>query len=101
VAAVRDDGGSIRMRATVATEAGAILGLVRGLGPRVHVVFEEGTQAQWLHDLLQPHAERLIVCNVREEMAKLTLARKLASVVLRLRKKGEFWDPSELTMQAT
>jgi hypothetical protein len=22
-------------------------------------------QAQWLHDLLQPHAERVVVCNVR------------------------------------
>ena len=65
VASVRDGNGSIRMRATVATEAGAILGLVRGLGRRVHVAFEEGTQAQWLHDLLQPHAERVVVCNVR------------------------------------
>jgi len=65
VATVRDEQGSIRMRATVPTEAGAIVGLVRGLGARVHVVFEEGTQAQWLHDLLEPHAERVIVCNVR------------------------------------
>jgi hypothetical protein len=31
----------------------------------VHIAFEEGTQAQWLHDLLQPHAERVVVCNVR------------------------------------
>ena len=45
VATVRDESGSVRMRATVATEAGAILGLVRGLGPRVHVVFEE----EWEH----------------------------------------------------
>ncbi|MEK6373270.1 MAG: transposase [Acidobacteriota bacterium] len=65
VATVREENGSILMRATVATEARAILGLVRGLGRRVHVVFEEGTQAQWLHDLLQPHAERVVVCNVR------------------------------------
>jgi transposase len=49
----------------VPTEANAILGLVRGLGRRVHIAFEEGTQAQWLHDLLQPHAERVVVCNVR------------------------------------
>jgi transposase len=47
------------------TEATAIVDLVRGLGPRVHVVFEEGTQAQWLHDLLRPVAERVVVCNVR------------------------------------
>jgi transposase len=31
----------------------------------VQVAFEEGTQAQWLHDLLQPVAERVVVCNVR------------------------------------
>jgi transposase len=65
VATVRDESGSIRMRATVATEAGAIVALVRGCGARVHVALEEGTQAQWLHDVLQPHAERVVVCNVR------------------------------------
>src|SRR6266568_3666396 len=47
VATVRDEQGSIRMRATVPTESSSIVGLVRGLGPRVHVAFEEGTQAQW------------------------------------------------------
>jgi len=65
VATLRDEHGAIRLRATVPTEASAILGLVRGLGPRVHVAFEEGTQAQWLHDLLVPNAERVVVCNVR------------------------------------
>jgi transposase len=65
VGTARDEQGTIRMRATVPTEAKAIVSLVRGLGPRVHVAFEEGTQAQWLHDLLEPHAERVIVCNVR------------------------------------
>src|SRR5689334_19268798 len=65
VGTVREQSGSIRMRATIATEGDAIVGLVRGLGRRVHVAFEEGTQAQWLHDLLQPHAERVVVCNVR------------------------------------
>ena len=39
--------------------------LVRSAGPRVHVAFEEGTQAQWLHDLLAPHAETIVVCNIR------------------------------------
>ena len=49
---VRDEHGVIWLRATVPTEASAILGLVRGLGGRVQIAFEEGTQAQWLHDLL-------------------------------------------------
>ena len=65
VVSVRDEQGSIVMRATVATEAKAIAGLVRGLGSRVHIAFEEGTQAQWLHYVLAPHAERVIVCNTR------------------------------------
>ena len=62
VACVRDDRGAITMRATVSTEARAILSLVRGAGSRVHVAFEEGTRVQWLHE---PHVERVVVCNVR------------------------------------
>jgi transposase len=65
VASVRDERGSVVMRATVATEARAILQLVKSAGPRVHVAFEEGTQAQWLHDLLTPVAEKVTVCNLR------------------------------------
>ena len=65
VATVRDESGAIRMRATVPTEAKAIVGLVKGIGRPLHVAFEEGTQAQWLHDLLRPHADRVVVCNVR------------------------------------
>ena len=65
VASLRDESGKVEMRATVATEAKAILKLVKGVGPRVHVAFEEGTQAQWLHDVLAPHVERVVVCNIR------------------------------------
>ena len=56
VVSVRDEQGSVVMRATVATEAKAIVALVRGLGSRVHIAFEEGTQAQSLHDVLTKHA---------------------------------------------
>jgi hypothetical protein len=65
VFSVRDEQGSVVMRATVATEAKTIVALVRGLRGRVHIAFEEGTQAQWLHDVLRPHVERVIVCNTR------------------------------------
>ena len=65
VVSVRDEQGSIVMRATVATEAKAIVGLVRGLSSGVHIAFEEGTQAQWLHDVLTRHTERVVVCNTR------------------------------------
>jgi transposase len=30
------------------------------------VTFEEGTSAAWLHDLLQPHVSRLVVCDPRK-----------------------------------
>jgi transposase len=50
---------------------------------------------------LKDFHDRCVAGGVREEMAKLTLARKLASVVLRVWKKGELWDPAKLTMQAT
>ena len=65
VATLRNERGDIVMRATVPTEAKAIMTLVKSAGPRVHVAFEEGTQAQWLHDLIVPLVERVIVCNVR------------------------------------
>ena len=67
VATLRDAAGTIVMHATVSTEARAILMLVSSAGPRVHVAFEEGTQAQWLHDVLVPHVERVVVCNTRGE----------------------------------
>ncbi len=67
VATARDHSGAIVMRATVPTEASAVLRLARSAGPRVHVAFEEGTQAQWLHDVVAPHAERVVVCDIRGE----------------------------------
>ena len=65
VASLRDESGRVVMRATVPTEAKAIVRLVESAGPRVHVAFEEGTQAQWLHDLLLGCAERVVVCSKR------------------------------------
>lgn len=65
VVSVRDVEGAVVLRATVATDAKVIVGLIRSLAARVQVAFEEGTQAQWLHDLLEPHVEKVVVCNVR------------------------------------
>jgi transposase len=66
---LRDASGTVVMRGTVPTETSAILRVVKSAGPRVHVAFEEGTQAQWLHDLIVPHAEKVVVCNLRGENA--------------------------------
>jgi transposase len=37
----------------------------RGMRGAIHVAFEEGTQAQWLHDVLVPVVHRVVVCNRR------------------------------------
>jgi hypothetical protein len=54
VAVVRDDSGRVIERSVVPTEAAALLEFFRGMRGAVHVAFEEGTQAQWLYDLLVP-----------------------------------------------
>ncbi len=65
VATLRSADGSVRMRATVPTEARAVVNLVRGAGPHVRVALEEGTQAQWLHDVIAPVADNVVVCSTR------------------------------------
>ncbi len=65
VATLRSADGSVRMRATVPTEARAVVNLVRGAGPLVRVALEEGTQAQWLHDVIAPVADEVVVCSTR------------------------------------
>jgi hypothetical protein len=35
---------------------------------------------------------------MREEMARLTLARKIAALTLRLWKRGDAYDPTQLTV---
>src|SRR5258708_4573206 len=54
------------MESTVATKREAIEQALRGLSGRVWVAFEEGTQAQWLYEVVSPLVERVIVCNPRE-----------------------------------
>jgi hypothetical protein len=54
VASVREQSGRVIARCIVPTEEAALLGFFAGMRGSVHVAFEEGTQAQWLHDLLSP-----------------------------------------------
>lgn len=67
VASVREDSGRVIARTIVPTEARALVELVRGMRGAVHVALEEGTQAQWLHDLLAPITDRVVVCDRRRE----------------------------------
>src|SRR2546422_759625 len=65
VASVREDSGRVIARSVLPTDGGAIVEFVRGMRGAVHVTFEEGTQAQWLHDLLAPLVDRVVVCDRR------------------------------------
>jgi transposase len=65
VSTVRDDSGRVLLRTVLPTEPTALVEYFRSMRGTVHVAFEEGTQAQWLHDLLRPIVHRVVVCNRR------------------------------------
>ncbi len=65
-AAVRDSIGSLVMEATLETKAETILQFISGLRGSLHVTFEEGTSAAWLHDFLKPHVTEVLVCDSRK-----------------------------------
>lgn len=50
---------------------------------------------------LRAFYEASVARGVKDELAKVTLARKIAAVALRLWKRGETFDAKKLTMQAT
>lgn len=65
VSTVREESGRVMARSVVPTEAATLVEYFRNMRGTIHVAFEEGTQAQWLHDLLVPIVHRVIVCNRR------------------------------------
>ncbi len=64
-ASVREESGRVIARSVLPTDGAAITEFVRGMRGAVHVALEEGTQAQWLHDLLAPLVDRVVVCDRR------------------------------------
>ena len=64
--AVRDSRGNLVIEAILETKLEIILQFIRGLGGSLHVTFEEGTWAAWLHDLLKPHVTKVVVCDPRK-----------------------------------
>src|SRR6266566_5662549 len=67
VASVREDSGRVIARAILPTEEAALVEFFRGMRGTIHVACEEGTQAQWVHDLLVPLVDRVVVCERRGE----------------------------------
>lgn len=65
VASVRDDSGRLIARSIVETHGPSLLEFFAGMRGALHVAFEEGTQSQWLYDLLLPAVDRVVVCDGR------------------------------------
>src|SRR5947207_11407836 len=64
--AVMDAGGKLIMECLLETKAATIVEFMEGLHGTLWLTFEEGTSAAWLHDLLKPHVNRLVVCDPRK-----------------------------------
>jgi hypothetical protein len=65
VVAVMDSAGKLVMESILETKAATILQFFAGLRGTLWVTFEEGTWSAWLCDLLNPHVDKLVVCNPR------------------------------------
>ena len=64
--AVMDASGKLIMECLLETKAATIVEFIQGLQGTLSLTFEEGTSAAWLHDLLKPHVNRLVVCDPRK-----------------------------------
>ena len=50
----------------VETTGEAVLECIRAITGKRHICFEEGVQSAWMYELLEPHAERVVVAAVGE-----------------------------------
>jgi hypothetical protein len=80
VVAVTDSTGKLVMESILETKAATILQFFAGLRGTLSVTFEEGTWSAWLYDLLNPHVDKLVVCNPRKNALSRTGTRVIASM---------------------
>jgi transposase len=65
VIAVLDSTGNILAESIIETKGSTIRDFLKSQRGTLHVAFEEGTQATWLYDLIQPHVATVTVCDPR------------------------------------
>ena len=66
VIAILDSNGKALTEAIIETKASTIQDFFKGQRGALHVTLEEGTQAEWLYDLIRPYVTQAIVCNPRK-----------------------------------
>ncbi len=69
----------------VETNARALIEVLRGIPKNRHVCLEEGTLSGWLHEVLEPHVEELVVTGVRKSRGPKSDKRDAFGVAKRLR----------------
>jgi transposase len=65
VVAIEDAAGSFLMETFLPTRAVELREFFKGLKGTIHVALEEGTQATWLYDLIEPLVKEVVVCDPR------------------------------------
>lgn len=66
VIVVLNGAGKVVEQITLETSAARVRSYLKQLRGRVYVTFEEGTQAQWLYEVVQPLVTKVIVCDPRQ-----------------------------------
>lgn len=62
---VLNGAGKVVMQSVIETGAERVRGFLKQLRGKVSVTFEEGTQANWLHEVVRPLVTEVIVCDPR------------------------------------
>lgn len=70
-AVVDDERGKCVMESVIETKANTIRDFLGGLSGNIRVALEEGTQAQWLYEVIHPLVAEVVVCNPRANKASM------------------------------
>jgi transposase len=62
---VLNGAGKVVMESVIETGAERVRGFLKQLRGKVYVTFEEGTQANWLHEVVRPLVTEVVVCDPR------------------------------------
>ena len=65
VIVVLNGAGKVVMQSVIETGAERVRGFLKQLRGKVYVTFEEGTQANWLHEVVRPLVTEVVVCDPR------------------------------------
>src|SRR2546426_9421323 len=63
---VLNGAGKLVMQSVIETGGERVRGYLKQLRGKVYVTFEEGTQANWLHDIVRPLVTEVVVCDPRQ-----------------------------------